>query len=59
MLCPKCDYEQADILTETGLRSYDHLLAGLAVTIGVIIFIMSYAWGALLLWRQYRKLADE
>jgi len=41
------------LLTESGLLRYDHFLADLCIIIGTIVFLVSYAWGAILLFRQY------
>lgn len=43
------------LLTETGLLKYDHLLANLCVITGTIVFVLSYLWGAALLFKQYQE----
>ncbi len=43
------------ILTETGLLQYDHFIAKLCVTTGMAIFLISYVWGGILLFKQYNS----
>ncbi|MEJ2155835.1 MAG: zinc ribbon domain-containing protein [Desulfobacteraceae bacterium] len=45
------------LLTESGLLPYDHVLAKLCVFAGAIIFFISFAWGAILLHKQYKTLS--
>jgi hypothetical protein len=45
------------ILAEMGLLRYDHFLAKMAVVMGTLVFIVSFVWGGLLLFKQYKKLA--
>lgn len=45
------------LLTEAGMLQYDHFLAKSLVGIGIIIFIISYAWGAILLFKQYKDVS--
>ena len=44
------------ILTESGLLQYDHTIARLSFTIGSILMILSFVWGGVLLYRQYKNL---
>jgi len=44
------------ILTESGLLQHNHLLACLSFTIGSILIILSFVWGGVLLYKQYRNL---
>ena len=41
------------LLTESGLLQYDHLIAKMLTTTGTIIFILSFIWGGLVLYRQF------
>jgi hypothetical protein len=43
------------LLTESGLLSHDHLIAKSSVTLGTIIFVLSFTWGAILLYKQFRN----
>lgn len=43
------------ILTESGLLRYDHFFAKLSITMGTMIFILSFAWGGFLLYKQFRN----
>ncbi len=43
------------ILTESGLLRYDHFIAKLCVATGTIIFTISLAWGAILLFKQFKN----
>jgi hypothetical protein len=47
------------LLTESGLLRYDHFIAKLCVYSGTVIFILSFAWGGILLYKQYRTLKRE
>jgi hypothetical protein len=42
------------ILTEAGMLEYDHALATLCLVAGTIIFILSYLWGAMVLYNQWK-----
>ncbi len=44
-----------NLLTMLGWLDYDHHLAAAAQTIGILLMLLSWAWGALLLRRQYRR----
>ena len=46
------------LLTESGLLQYDHFLAKSCLTIGAIVFLISFVWGATLLIKQHRQMAD-
>ncbi len=43
------------LLTESGLLAHDHLIAKFSVALGTIIFVVSFAWGAILLYKQFRN----
>jgi hypothetical protein len=43
------------LLTESGLLQQDHFIAKSSVTIGSIIFIISFAWGGTILYKQYKN----
>ena len=42
------------LLTESGLLQYDHFIAKASFALGAIIFLISFAWGGILLVRQYK-----
>ncbi|MCD4701477.1 MAG: zinc ribbon domain-containing protein [Candidatus Aegiribacteria sp.] len=44
------------ILTELNLLRHDHLIANIAATGGKLIISLSLIWGAILLFRQFRRL---
>jgi len=44
------------ILTESGLLQYDHTIARASFTIGSILIILSFVWGGVLLYNQYKNL---
>ena len=46
-----------NILTMLGWLEYDHRLAHLAYNIGIVLMLASFAWGGLLLLKQYRRLS--
>lgn len=46
------------LLTESGLLRYDHVIAKSSMIIGSIIFITSFAWCGILLYKQYRFRSD-
>lgn len=46
------------LLTEMGLLRYDHVLAKSCVVIGAIIFMVSYLWGGIVLYKQWKSRAD-
>ncbi len=43
------------LLTESGLLRYDHLIANLSITTGIIIFLLSFAWCGILLFKQFKN----
>ena len=43
------------ILTETGLRSYDKIFAGMAHGIGSALMILALAWAGYILWKTYNE----
>ncbi|MBU1568288.1 MAG: zinc ribbon domain-containing protein [Proteobacteria bacterium] len=44
------------LLTESGLLQYDHFLAHSFMAIGTVILIISFVWGGILLFKQYKNL---
>jgi hypothetical protein len=44
-----------NLLTMTGLLNWDHRLAHLAYNIGILLMVASFAWGAVVLTRHYRR----
>ena len=44
------------LLSESGLLQHDHTIARASFTIGSILIILSFIWGGMLLYRQYRNL---
>ncbi len=44
------------ILVKAGLIRHDHLIAGLAKTVGSIFMIAALAWGGTILYRQFRRI---
>jgi hypothetical protein len=46
------------ILTETGLLRHDHAIAIGSHCLGVFFMVLAFAWGACILYKQYRDLAD-
>jgi hypothetical protein len=46
------------ILTETGLLRHDHAIAIGSHYLGVFFMLLAFAWGAYILYKQYRDLAD-
>ena len=46
-----------NILRDLGWLQYDHTIAGIVNGIGVIFMLMAFAWGAYVLYLQYRNLA--
>ncbi len=47
------------LLTESGLLRYDHVIAKLCICAGTVTFIVSFVWGGILLYRQYRSLLGK
>lgn len=43
------------LLTESGLLRFDHFIARLSITLGTLIFILSFVWGGLLLYKQFKN----
>jgi hypothetical protein len=46
-----------NILTMLGWLEYDHRLAHLAYNFGIVLMLVSFAWGGIILWRHYRRLS--
>lgn len=44
-----------NLLTMLGWLEYDHGLARLTHGLGALLMLASFAWGAILLWRQYER----
>jgi hypothetical protein len=44
------------ILGELGLLRYDHTLANVAFTIGIVMMLLSFGWAGYVLFRQYKNL---
>ncbi|MFC1532638.1 hypothetical protein ACFLZG_02790 [Thermodesulfobacteriota bacterium] len=44
------------ILNEIGLLRFDHLLAGIAHKIGIILMVTALAWAGYLLFKQFKNL---
>ena len=47
-----------NILTMLGWLEYDHRLAHLTYNFGILLMLVSFAWGGLLLLKHYRRLAS-
>ncbi len=47
------------ILSSLGWLQYDHLIARISFTIGVIFMLLSFAWGGFILWRQFKYLKSQ
>ena len=45
------------ILKESGLLRYDHALANFSYKLGAVLMIVSFAWAAYILFRQYKNLS--
>jgi hypothetical protein len=43
------------LLTESGLLPYDHIIAKCCVIAGTLTFAAAFAWGAVLLYKQYQN----
>ena len=44
------------LLTESGLLRYDHFIAKSCLAAGTAIFLVSFVWGGILLYKQYKDL---
>jgi hypothetical protein len=44
-----------NLLGMLGWLDYDHRLAHLAYSVGIVLMILSVVWGATLLWRHWRR----
>ncbi|UCF84879.1 MAG: zinc ribbon domain-containing protein [Desulfobacteraceae bacterium] len=44
------------ILNELGYLRYDHLVAGIAHKVGIVVMVIALLWGGYLLFRQYKNL---
>lgn len=49
-------HDWANLLRGTSLYTKDHELAALADGIGVLLMLLAFAWGAVLLYREYRSI---
>jgi hypothetical protein len=47
------------ILRETKLLRYDHVMANLAVALGMLMMICAIVWGAYILLKQYKNLKES
>lgn len=47
------------ILRKTGLLSFDHTLAVFVQTIGILLMICAFAWGGIILFKQFKLLRSE
>jgi len=47
------------ILSRLGMMQYDHALARVAFTLGVVIMLTALCWGATILWREYGRRAGQ
>ncbi|NIO08318.1 MAG: hypothetical protein GTO40_10035, partial [Deltaproteobacteria bacterium] len=45
-----------NILGDLGWLEYDHTIAGMINFLGIIFIILSFCWGAYLLFLQYKNL---
>ncbi len=43
------------LLTESGLLEYDHFIAQLSITMGTLFFVISFVWGTILLYKQFKN----
>lgn len=50
-------HDWENILGMLGWLQYDHVLAHLAYNLGIALMLVSFAWGALLLLRHFRRLS--
>ncbi len=46
------------LLTEMGLLRYDHLFAKSCIVVGTIVFTVSYLWGGIILYKQWKSRED-
>jgi hypothetical protein len=44
------------ILRDLNMLKYDHTLAGIAHTFGIVLMIMAFVWGGYLLFRQFKNI---
>ena len=44
------------ILNESGLLKYDHQIAEFSYTVGTVLMVAAYLWGAYILFKQYKNL---
>jgi len=44
------------ILRALDMKSYDHIIAGLAYGTGIVMILLSFVWGGFILFRQIRRL---
>ncbi|MFQ5803640.1 MAG: hypothetical protein ACE5JQ_12155 [Candidatus Methylomirabilales bacterium] len=50
-------HDWSNILRDLGWLQYDHTIAGIVNAIGVILMLMSFGWGAYVLYLQYKNLS--
>jgi hypothetical protein len=49
-------HDWENILSMLGWLQYDHRIAHLCYNVGILLMVVSFLWGVLLLFRQYRRL---
>lgn len=49
-------HDWENILRDLGWMQYDHTIAGIVNAIGVVLMVMSFLWGAYVLYSQYKNL---
>jgi hypothetical protein len=49
-------HDWENILSMLGWLQYDHRIAHLCYNVGILLMVVSFLWGGLLLFRQYRRL---
>ena len=47
------------LLRKLGLLQYDHTLASLSYTLGIILMLVAFVWGGYLLVKQFRNLRTK
>lgn len=51
-------HDWENILSMLGWLPYDHRIAHLSYSLGILLMLASFLWGGLLLFRQYRRLSS-
>ena len=52
-------HDWTNILGQLGWMKYDHAIAGVVDAMGTFLMLISFLWGAAVLWRQYKNLAES